>query len=105
MPVVHSFEKVGKVRYVMANQPQELVYLNVQRIMRDLEATLRPVITWQVLYRLPDGAQTAACAEAHARFAEELSKKLHGKVTVKPTILRKVVDDTAKAAEGGCIIA
>jgi adenylate kinase family enzyme len=104
MPVVHRFEKVGKVRVVKADQPVELVYLNVQRIFRDLEATSRPTVDWTVLYKIKDNYKSDGCVRESARFAEEAKKSFApGSLSVTTRVLTKVVDEE-RAAEGSCVI-
>ena len=104
MPVVHRFEKDGKVRVVKADQPVELVYMNVQRIFRDLAAVSKKTVNWTVLYRIKDNYKVDGCQRENARFVEEARKTFPaGSLTVSSRVPTKVVDEV-KAAEGGCVI-
>jgi len=106
MPVVHVFERAGKVRYLKADQPKELVYMNVQRIMRDLEASLVPRTLWIAQYRLAAGAVAEAVAAEHGKFADELSKRMPpGSIKVSTVTLMKAVDPRADPGAGGCVVA
>lgn len=103
MPVVHAFERQGKVRTISGSRPIELVYLDVQRVMRDLEFAIKPRVSWTVLHRLrDDGAADSTTAEQE-RFSEELKGKFGDSLTITSRVMRKVVDEE-KAAEGSCVI-
>jgi hypothetical protein len=111
LPVVHSFEKDGRVRYVKADQPQELVYLNVQRIFRDLEAKLRPSVNWTVAFRLTGEDAIEPCVRECNRFVSEVKKIVpRGSFAVGSRLLHRIVpEDQSKgvATAGGgsnCII-
>jgi hypothetical protein len=81
----------------------ELVYMNVQRIFRDLAAVSKPFVSWTIQYKPKDGYGVDGCQREAGVLVEGVKKLLPAdSLAVTTRVLTKIVDE--KVPEGSCVI-